>query len=1082
MRRYVMRGAKGIALIDVSRDKARLRYVFDVLDTGELENARRPQLWQYRPEHRQAVAKALENRYGISDTDGFASQLERISSLLAAQYWEDHQEDILGIIDGSFLEEYDTYSVREQFQSAAFISIAFALMSRCGLEPESYFQHEDFMSIFDFNTVQSAMALGAAVSQNSGQVLRQIEIAIKTYEREKRKERSAVHGEQTDIQPERGLLHPGLDVGGPAVPALGEVRENAPEISDGASSHPVGGTDGDRKAVPAPAGGRADSQRETDTDDAGVGEIGGSHGGTESPRTVEVGGVDEHLQGPGGGSDSGGAGVQLNSVSEEGQTSLFPSEQQQIEVIQETESVEAPSVSLVSDSDIDAVLRQGTGIQNGKLRIYEQYQKGISQSEAVNLLKTEYGIGGRSYTFSDGTNGHVDYRPAKGFEFWRTASGEKISVSWVRIEKRLRLLIQENNYLTPEELEKATPSVSKEPKALLRETTQADIDAALQEWNGDVASKRRVQQYMTSHTREKDTAAWLQNEYGDNLPAFPVTVEGAATDLPWSRVQRHIARLVKEDRFFTEAELEDFADIDIAAVREQLQQNQPSAFVGQVMADTAQLPPTPENTPTVREIFERYKPLMKDLVLADEAYRNACKNSDRETTVLEGDAAIKRAALTITEPEFMRLYYDMPDFRYRLHREIIDETYPILSQQEATDLSSSPNAHDDKPAQEIVGAGDLPLRDPLAPAYKVGDTVYLDKKPYIIENIYPSSVSLQDPSQTYPIFRSENKDHFESVLILDSRNGPITEFLPVNLETCDQDMREVLTSHLFTDKDKYYISGWFHKGEGNHAVAHRLSELFAGRAETIELSTGDKADYFTSTTSIEINILDNADNKKAVVTGFWSEVASLLRGLWLQELDGFAHEPPPLEPTHLEGTPSYAVGDKVVLPYHDKDISGTIGYIGENDIRIDTGPHAWNHQTVSKNFFEDALRQNERNAGLFVQEEPPEVRLPQEISAVGNFHISDDNLGAGGQRAKYRMNIEAIRTLKQIENEGRSATRAEQEILSRYVGWGGIPDAFDENKTAWRDEYNELKELLTPEEYKLAKASTLNAHYARFVP
>ena len=165
-----------------------------------------------------------------------------------------------------------------------------------------------------------------------------------------------------------------------------------------------------------------------------------------------------------------------------------------------------------------------------------------------------------------------------------------------------------------------------------REITQADIDAALQEWNGDIASKRRVQQYMTGHARDRDTAEWLKNEYGDGLPAFPVTVEGAATDLPWIKVQRHLARLVKEDRFFTEEELDNFEDIDAAAIREHLEQDSPSEFVEQVVADAERLAGQDSSTaPTIRETYNRYKPIIRDLVLADVAYQNACKNSDRET-------------------------------------------------------------------------------------------------------------------------------------------------------------------------------------------------------------------------------------------------------------------------------------------------------------------------------------------------------------------------------------------------------------------------------------------------------------------
>lgn len=183
MRRYVRRGSKGIALIDDSGDRPRLKYVFDVSDTGGRENARRLQLWQYQPEHEAPVTAALENAYGISGASGLADQLEKVAARLADEYWQEHRRDLMDIVDGSFLEEYDDLNIEVAFKSAATVSITFSLMSRCGMEPENYFEHEDFLSIFDFNTPSVVNALGTAVSQSSGQVLRQIGVTIKHYDR-----------------------------------------------------------------------------------------------------------------------------------------------------------------------------------------------------------------------------------------------------------------------------------------------------------------------------------------------------------------------------------------------------------------------------------------------------------------------------------------------------------------------------------------------------------------------------------------------------------------------------------------------------------------------------------------------------------------------------------------------------------------------------------------------------------------------------------------------------------------------------------------------------------------------------------
>ena len=553
---------------------------------------------------------------------------------------------------------------------------------------------------------------------------------------------------------------------------------------------------------------------------------------------------------------------------------------------------------------------------------------------------------------------------------------------------------------------------------LLRPLSQDDIDDALRAWNGNTDSKLAVIRHMKDHARDKDTALWLAREYGgDENSIFTVRPDSPeAMEFPWVKVQRQIAVLIKEDRFLTEQE------------RTQLEQTTPPDLSGQ----------------TVTRVGD---------------------------TITIGDSpATHEADITVSDEEWQKIQEALPDMAA------------------------------------------APTRDPLAPAYDIGDTVYLEDTAYEISGINLFDVQLQDPAQTYPILRSEPRDRFEFLLLGDTRNGPITEFLATPTSRCDQDMRDALTAHLLTDRDKEYISGWLRSGEGNTKIAQRLSEQFSDRAETFMLETGEHADYFTSATGIEVHILDDDDNKKAVISGTWKEIAPVLRSLWQQKLDGFSHTPVQREPVQLEGRPTYQVGDTVSFQYGDREISGTIGYIGDTDVRIDTGPYAWSNQTVSRDLFESALRQDERNAGLFTTEpeqtsppsstitpttlypgdknglpfdvviqtisfDEPEQAAPQQAPAAGNFHITDDNLGVGGPKAKFRMNMEAINTLQGIELEQRTATPEEQEILSRYVGWGGIPDAFDPDKPEWADEYLELKLALTPEEYEAARASVLNAHY-----
>jgi len=286
----------------------------------------------------------------------------------------------------------------------------------------------------------------------------------------------------------------------------------------------------------------------------------------------------------------------------------------------------------------------------------------------------------------------------------------------------------------------------------------------------------------------------------------------------------------------------------------------------------------------------------------------------------------------------------------------------VREQAEGPDLSGQTVTHEGDAVPEFTGAADLPPHDPFAPAYRPGDIVYLNNTAFEITGIGLLDVELRDPALPIPLFRAESKENFERLLHLDHRNSHITCYLAADLHRVNDDFREVLTKHLLTDRDKGYISQWLRSGENNRGISMRLSETFASRAETVTLETGDIADYFTSTISMEVEIQDKFGTKLAQS---WEAVAPILRALWLQELDGFSHEPVQREPVNLEGKLSYQVGDKVAFAYGDHDVSGTIEHIGDLGIRIHTGPYAWSHQLVERDFFEDAVRHDERNAGLF---------------------------------------------------------------------------------------------------------------------
>ena len=392
MRRYVRRGSKGIALVDTSSDQPKLRYVFDVSDTSGGENSRRPYLWEYRQEHREVVSAALEQRFVVSGENGLADQLERVAAQLVDEYWHDNRRDIVGIVDGSFLEDYDEFNIGAAFRNAAVVSTTYALLSRCGMQPGDYFEHEDFLNVFDFNTPQTVAALGTAISQSSELVLRQIEVTIKNYEREKIAERSESH-ERTDLHPQRGLSDSRSEPDRAAASPAGQVRQDAEELPEGASSGAVEQPAAVREAVPSSAGDRRGGEQPTGTDDAGADEVSGRDGSAESQRPDEVGRADEHAESAGRGNDPHGTGVQLNMFDAPtgAQMSFFPSEAEQIQSIAEAESVTPSAFSMfISQNDIDHILRAGGNADAARMKIAAEFSKQKPLEDRAAFLKALY--------------------------------------------------------------------------------------------------------------------------------------------------------------------------------------------------------------------------------------------------------------------------------------------------------------------------------------------------------------------------------------------------------------------------------------------------------------------------------------------------------------------------------------------------------------------------------------------------------------------------------------------------------------------------------------------------------------------
>ena len=522
MGRYVRRGSKGIALIDSSGERPRLRYVFDVSDTGGREFPKSRYLWEYRAEHADAVSAMLESRYGVDGKGGLPDQLERIASQLAEEYWRDYKRDILAIVDDSFLYGYDEFNVGAAFQSAAAVSIAYSLMSRCGLEADDRFEHEDFLSIFDFNTPEAAAELGTAVSRINGEVLRQIEVTIKNYEREKLAERSHSH-DRADLHQERGLPDSRPDAernaGGRETP--GQVRETAQELSSGAQTGAVQPSGAVGEAVPAPAGDRRDGEPEIGADDAGADEVGGRDGGAESPRPDEMGGADEQPESAGGGDHPQRAGIQLTNdvpeaepaqppIPQAYQLSLFPTEDEQIAYIAEAESYTPSAFSMsIPQADIDHILRMEGNADYARMKIATEFSKGKSVEEIAAFLQSSF-HGGNGVVTENGR-----------YSAWYAEDGIHIAngdaaryltsakvVSWQEAAERIGQLLTQGEYAANVELAEAPGH------------ERTELAQSIWYLRQDLSEKARAQGYLSC----------LSDMRGGGFPEETARLAGRLTD------------------------------------------------------------------------------------------------------------------------------------------------------------------------------------------------------------------------------------------------------------------------------------------------------------------------------------------------------------------------------------------------------------------------------------------------------------------------------------------------------------------------------------------------------------------------
>jgi len=929
MNRYVRRGAKGIALLDESSGFPRLHYVFDVSDTGVRRNSRDPEVWRFNDDLKQPVSEMLNKTYGISG-ERVSQQLADVAGRLVADYWDNNGGDIRATVDGSLLMDYDEAGVEMQFKSAAAISVTYTLLERCGFEPAGWFDRDDFQAIHEFSTPDAVFALGAAVSDMSREVLRNIERTVKTTIRRRNAERSQYEYEQQerDLLDRRGLPAPEPDPE-PTPEAAGQVRQAAPDLPEGASPGAVPHDADEREPVPASDGGGADGREPDAADHGAASEAGPSPG--QSAESTNVGAAHEQPESTGRGTGAERTDLQLSFFD-----AHIPTEAKQIESIDQAESEKSPSAFVLSQAEIENELRKhGSGFAGGKQRIMALYQTQPDRSLRAKALAKEYGVGGHSHDFLDGSRGFVNH-DWKGLEFDHYPDHQKITLKWAQAEKYIDLMIQSDRYLTDREKEHYTPPVSVKPDGalthaqnLIREFCQEEYDS-----EPDFSNLSKIGIAYT-HATDED---------------IPIQVN---VDLVGYRVERYLGEVLIDERQYES--LENLTETELEAL------------------DFSEL-----------------------VSVTDEELEHYHSKAEERPALLPLDAATEYNALKEQYPDALVGFEQNGQFEFY--------------------------GEDARKVCELVGGKLLEKETALGTVPVTG---------------FPSDQWAHRAKQLWQC--GEN----------------------VYLAGLNEDGTHHQTKYL--RREDYLPLG---------ATVH-----MEGRAFRVDTVNFDKD-------SVTLQDVALAEMRMPI---FRQEPLAVVRELYEQQDEALDAAP--------EKAVDYKVGDNVIIDLPTRTIEGKIGYVGETDVRIDTSAHgqSWDNEVISKRQFEDGLRQVEPELSDEeldelpistvvdgkVQTFPDAAALDAALNVVpaGNFHITDEHLGEGGAKQKYARNIEAIRTLFKLEQEHRGAIAEEQQVLSQYVGWGGLSDAFDPGKDSWAKEYAELKGLLSEDEYAAARSSVLNAHY-----
>ncbi len=1024
-KRWVNKDSKGIAVFDPKGRRNTLKYYFDVSDTHEGYYGSRPvPIWQMDERYEQAVMERLSDRFGDVESTDLASALMETAKNAVEDNLQDYFSQLKDCTKDSFLEELDDFNIEVIYRRLAANSVAFMLISRCGLDANEFFDRDDFADIVNFNTPATINAIGIATSDIAEMALREISQSIRNVQIAE-KDQNRTFAQRTQAQYDKGRLQPerseynernhlqqtgGLSYSRPNITdraraSAWQVRLDAQGLSGEAQASDLSQSADIGQAERASAQGRADSTPEVGASDEAALSRAGRDRGTERESTDAVGRTDEQHPQPSGGSDTDRTDLQVSVAKDDEVRVNLPTVDEQIEMIAEAEDEKA-SAFAISKEDIDSVLQKGSGVADGKYRIYRQFQKGEDRQKNIEFLKNEYGTGGGTHIFPDGFSGH-SWHDSKGLAIDRngTYTNHDLVLKWSEVEKRLRELIKDNCYLNPKE---------KDHYADYLESVSAP------QYEVDTQRKIARQRFIDAHrdlppADKRDTLALRLSDFIRDLDRY-------------------------EKDLLSVVERSDLADVTAEQMEQHL--SDPSTvqqlidFLAQVQWKTTSVFSRSNGWKFTEELRELH-PLRYLYNEGDVVYIGADKYEI--ATLTEEKVYLQNAEFPILGQEYSRA-----DFEEKLtENPANDHLKVVVTEKQRTE---APSEKKKDGIQFSIGFSEHPA---------FYDRQLNDRYTDLSFALGNKLLGILDEKQHREREGDKNIGWYHK-----------TDFV----------IKAVIGGEKFNYEGRFDIGD----GEGDliahiknfydYALSPKGEQLYGDDRESLLRGRDEFIPFLEQHTELTQEDEKLLDEIMATESNWYrtAEEVEEKPQAYADKLNG--SEAPAIE---VEQSTDDLIGREIIIDnrkYLIESIGEISGDVSLRDITFQNNVGFPINRVEKIGYIQKLLEQEKT-------ELPPEEKTETLATDRHNFRINDDAIGVGGAKEKFRNNMAAINLLHELEIENRLATPEEQEVLSRYVGWGGLSMAFDEHNAAWAEEFKELYASLSPEEYRAAMESTLTAFY-----